>query len=60
VKIDLEAMNKIASTHIQRKRTIEGVEMILDFKLTSRFDLKYLVVQLATLNQASYAVRLLT
>jgi hypothetical protein len=50
LKVDIEVMNKIAAAHLKAKRLLEGVEMILDFKMVTRFDLKFLIVQLAGLN----------
>ena len=44
LKIDIEAMNKIAANHIKNKRIMEGVDMITDFKMVSRFDLKFLIL----------------
>ena len=44
IKHDVEAMNKIAASHLKYKWLEDGIEIILAFKMTSRFDLKYLIV----------------
>jgi hypothetical protein len=49
IKANLEEIFKIAQSHVNSKREMEGIELIGDYKLIAKFDLTKLVVILADL-----------